>query len=192
MTPSVIEPPPVLLTLAQVKAHVRADTDEADDTLRDLIAVAQAHCDGPNGWLGTALGPQVLELRAPDFAALDGRTLPCGPVIEIVSVTLIAPDGTADALPPSACLLDGDRLWPAPGQTWPPGAARPDAVRLRYRAGYPPAAGTNAAHAVPPPILQAMLIMIALLYENRLGDVALSENRAVAALLAPFRRWGNG
>lgn len=56
--------------------------------------------------------------------------------------------------------------------------------------GYPPAAGTNATHAVPPPILQALLIIVALLYENRLGDVDLAENRAVAALLAPFRRWG--
>jgi len=192
VTPTVVEPPPALLTLAQVKAHVRPDTDEADDTLRDLIAVAQAHCDGPGGWLGASLGPQILELRAPGFPALDGVPLPCGPVNGIVAVSFTAPDGRAATLPPSACLLDGDVLLPAPGQTWPATAARPDAVRLRYRAGYPPAADGGAAHAVPPPILQAMLIMIALLYENRLGDVALAGNRAVAALLAPFRRWGNG
>lgn len=190
MTPVTVEPPAALLTLAQVKAHVRPDTDEADDTLRDLIAVAQAYCDGPGGWLSASLGPQILELRAPGFAALDGLPLPCGPVIEIVAVNLIAPDGTPASLAPSACLLDGDVLLPAPGLSWPPTAARPDAVRLRYRAGYPPAANTNATHAVPPPILQAMLIIVALLYENRLGDVNLAENRAVAALLAPFRRWG--
>ncbi len=190
MTPITVEPPPPLLTLAQVKAHVRPDTDDADDTLRDLIAVAQAHCDGPGGWLGASLGPQVLELRAPGFIALDSQSLPCGPVIEIVSVTFLAPDGTAASLAPSACLLDGDVLLPAPGLSWPPTATRPDAVRLRYRAGYPPAAGTSATHAVPPPILQALLILVALLYENRLGDVNLAENRAVAALLAPFRRWG--
>lgn len=190
MTPVTVEPPAPLLTLAQVKAHVRPDTDEADDTLRDLIAVAQAQLDGPAGWLGASLGPQTLELRAPGFAALDGLPLPCGPVIEIVALDLIAPDGTAVTLAPSACLLDGDVLLPAPGLSWPATALRPDAVRLRYRAGYPPAAGSGATHAVPPPILQAMLIVIALLYENRLGDVDLDTNRSVAALLAPFRRWG--
>ncbi|GJD34218.1 head-tail connector protein [Methylobacterium aerolatum] len=190
MTPLVVEPSPALLTLAQVKAHVRPDTDEADDTLRDLIAVAQAHLDGPGGWLGRSLGPQTLELRVADFAALDGLALPCGPVIALVSLSFTAPDGSAQSLAPAAFLLDGDRLYAAPGVALPPTAPRPDAVRLRYRAGHPPPPGATATHAVPPPLLQALLIIVALLYENRLGDIDIGANRAVAALCAPFRRWG--
>lgn len=186
MTLSVVEPPPALLTLAQVKAHVRPDTDEADDYLRDLVAVAQGQIDGPAGWLGLSVGPQTLELRGPDLAALAGedRPLPYGPVIEIASAGVIAPDGTTVAIDPAAYLLADDALVLAPGRSWPAPAPRPDAARIRYRAGFPSAA------TVPAPILQAMLVMVALLYENRLGDGDLAGNRTVAGLLAPFRRWG--
>ena len=138
-----------------------------------------------------ALYQQVAELRA-EVGALRGGAPGASPArpagMEQVEQRV---EPTPASLAPSACLLDGDVLLPAPGLSWPPTAARPGAVRLRYRAGYPPAANTNATHAVPPPILQAMLIIVALLYENRLGDVNLAENRAVAALLAPFRRWGS-
>lgn len=191
MKPLVVVPPAPLLTLDQVKAHVRPDTDEADEYLRNLVAVAQGQIDGPAGWLGLSVGPQTLEGRGPSLAALagDGEPLPYGPVIEVVSADVIAPDGTTVAVDPAAFLLADDTLTLAPGRTWPTAAPRPDAARLRYRAGFPPA-GDPPVSTVPAPILQALLVMVALLYENRLGDVDLAGNRTVAGLLAPFRRWG--
>ena len=49
---------------------------------------------------------------------------------------------------------------------------------------------SSSASTVPAPIVQAMLIMVAILYEGRLGDADFETNRTVAGLLRPYRRWG--
>ena len=84
--------------------------------------------DSRGGGLGSTEGIGICHAYAPDgrlvFASsrgyLDGH-----------AIGRTGPTRTPASLAPSACLLDGDVLLPAPGLSWPPTAARPDAVRLR-------------------------------------------------------------
>lgn len=192
MRPVVVTPPPNLLGLDTVKAHLRLEGSDDDAYLAGLMAVAQGAIDGPAGWLGTSIGPQTLELRATDFGTLcgEGVPLPYGPVTGLVSVRFVAPDGALGTVDPSDYALADDALVTAPSRSWPAMAARPDAVRIRYTAGYPDTPGGTPVSTVPAPIVQAMLVMVAILYENRIGDADFETNRTVAGLLRPFRRWG--
>lgn len=72
------------------------------DFVKSLIAAAQETIDGPTGWLGRALGEQILEYRG---ERLPSR-LPYPPLIEVLSVTI---DGEAAELP--SWLDNGDLSW---------------------------------------------------------------------------------
>ena len=137
MRPAVVVPPPPILDLATVKAHLRLDGPDDDAYLAGLMAVAQGAIDGPAGWLGTSIGPQTLEWRAAGFDAVGGEgvPLPYGPVTGLVSVQFATPDGAIGTVDPAACSLAGDTLALAPTWRWPVTAHRPDAVRIRYTAG---------------------------------------------------------
>ena len=81
----VITPPTPAVTAAEAKmAGVFASTD-ADAMVDALLGAAQAAIDGPDGWLGRSIGVQTLELRQPAFDRWR-LTLPCGPVIEVLSI----------------------------------------------------------------------------------------------------------
>lgn len=190
----VVTPPAALLSTADARAHLRIDGDDEDPYLAGLVAAAQGTIDGPMGWLGRSLGVQTLELRAPGFDGFTGGglVLPCGPVIDIVAVSYVTVGGTVAVLDPAGYALDDDDgLVQTPSGLWPSVQLRPDAVRVRYRAGYAPSADTPPASTVPAPILHAVKVMIGMLYENRLGTAAdLQANPTVASLLGPFRVWG--
>ena len=87
MRVAVITPPTPILTAAQAKAHLRVEGDAEDAYITDLIAVATAWIDGPDGWLGRALGVQVLEAVLPSDRWRGERRLPLPPLVEIVSET---------------------------------------------------------------------------------------------------------
>ncbi len=187
----VVIPPPPIVTAAEVRAQLRLDAGDDDAFLDGLIAVATAHIDGPDGWLGRAIGVQTLEAQLDGFYD-GGRTeimLPCRPVIEIVSVTYDDASGAAQVVLPAGYGLLGDiGLYPKPGITWPQAGA----VRVRYRAGYPtvPASGdTPAKSTVPAPIRHAILMMVARLYASRGEDHATSlmHDKTAERLLAPYR-----
>lgn len=189
----VVIPPAALLTLAEAKAHLRVDGADEDAYIAGLIAAAQGTIDGPMGWLGRSLGVQTLELRAPGFDGFGGGdlVLPCGPVIDVLALAYVAVGGALTVLDPAAYAVDADgRIGPMLFGLWPSVQLRRDAVRVRYRAGYPPSDGDAPVPTVPAPILHAMKVMIGLLYENRLGAADLQTNATVASLLGPFRVWG--
>ncbi|MFY9292692.1 MAG: head-tail connector protein [Methylorubrum rhodinum] len=83
----VLDPPKPIVSLQQAKRHLRVEDDGEDAYIADLVEVATAHIDGPQGWLGLALGEQILEatLCAPDWSA--SRRVPIGPLREILSET---------------------------------------------------------------------------------------------------------
>lgn len=86
MRVSVITPPQPIVSWEQADAHLRLDGDvSAKGYVEDLIAVATAWIDGPDGWLGRALGEQVLEAVLPSGAWACDRRLPLPPLVQILS-----------------------------------------------------------------------------------------------------------
>jgi hypothetical protein len=82
----------------------------------------------------------------------------------------------ADSCPP--------RIFPMPGQTWPPVLYVPNAVQIHFTAGY-----GNDGKAAPAALRQAMRIIIADGYYNREASVAgsVSKNPALERMLWRWR-----
>ena len=97
----------------------------------------------------------------------------------MISVTAYAPDGDATVLDSGGYTVDlaGSRLLL---KTVPPNLRAMNAVAVAFTAGY------GDAKDVPAPIVQAILQIVASLYEHRGGDAAPTPDTALA-LLAPYR-----
>lgn len=196
MTVLLVTAPAPIVSLADAKRQCRIDDGDTgeDAFVTALVATATATLDGPGGWLGRALGPQRLELVTGALGWSCGLELPYRPVTAIVSVSQ---DGVA--LASGLYRLDGGGMLRAvTGQAIPAASSEPDAVRIRYDAGWPitpavPASGGNPAIPAtwtgPAPIRHAILMMVARLYAQRGEDVlaSLVEDRAINAMLSPYR-----
>lgn len=177
----VVERPEPILSLDVVRQHLRIDHGFEDTLLTSYIAAATQEIDGPDGWLGQALGLQTLEWQGDGFPDY-GRTsilLPCPPIVSLMSVAYTDRDGAAQTIGDAD--LHGRDVFPAAGKSWPSAQCRPGSVRVRYRAGY-------EADAIPTPILQALLIVIQDFYERRATEGELHPT--AQRLLAPRRVWG--
>ncbi|HVL75307.1 MAG TPA: head-tail connector protein [Noviherbaspirillum sp.] len=155
-----------LIPLNEVKTHLRVDSAlTADDGLiQSLVTAAMQTAEHRTG---RSLLPQTWELaldRFPEKIALDKP-----PIIEVESVKYVDANGDLQILPESDYLLDDfgepGRLIPAYSKSWPMTREQPNAVRIRFRAGY-----ENAA-AVPQAIKQWILLTVGTMYENREGVV---------------------
>lgn len=184
----VIEPPEPVVTVDEAKLHCRIDeTDTLSDSLIETyISAATAWLDGPGGWLGRALGVQVLEWQSCSWPC-DGFRLPYLPLIDVISISYIDPQGVSQILPiPNPWTFSG-----APAIRGKAGD-----VKIRYRAGYgvsddsDPAAWTNN---IPNPIKVAIFLLVNHWYENREAVSVTGSPSAIpfgaAALLSTYRVW---
>ncbi|MCA0025477.1 MULTISPECIES: head-tail connector protein [unclassified Mesorhizobium] len=184
----VITPPAPVVTLEEAKAQLRVDFGDDDAFISGLIAAVQGNIDGPDGWLGRAIGVQTLEMRLPSFCGWDGSScipLRCPPVTAPVSVKYIDGDGVEQTFDSDSYRLVGDdMIAPAYSVSWPSARHDHDSVKIRYTAGY---------EQVPPPIKAAILLNVAHLYANReavsLENFVTELPLGVQWLLSPFRRW---
>lgn len=218
MSVVVITPPEPIVSLELAKKNLRVDHDDDDELIQLHIAAAQASIDGPDGWLGRAIGPQELELRLDGFYAADWRVgmygdyawetgwagvslgrwpfarriaLPFPPFVSVTSITYEDASGVDQVLTPTGWQASEEGVEPAFGAQWPSGRVAANAVRVRYQAGYVDAQGQPA---VPARFKQAVLLMVGSLYANRESDVidaraVVAVNPAVDALLVPYRVW---
>lgn len=188
MRVAVIDPPTTVVTWEEADLHLRLDGDEEQRPMVErLIAAATAHIDGPEGWLGRAIGQQVLEVYLPSFGCA-GITLPCPPVISVSSILYVGSDGSLVTMESEEYELRGRAVHPAWPNAWPGAAWRGDAgeaVRIRYQAGYEQA---------PEPIRHAILMMVADMYRFRgtasdmnMTPTAIPVSTTVEALLQPYR-----
>lgn len=194
----VVTPPEPVISLEKAKAHLRVESEDDDALITDLIEAATAHIDGPDGWLGRALGRQSLELTLDDFRG-DGCgviRLPYPPLLEVELVNYVDPDGTEWTMGSTLYTVVGAHaVRPAAGEAWPAVRSFPDSVKIIYAAGYPLGDGEGAGSVIPAPIRSALLLMIGDLYANRettapgaaSGEIQMSTT--VEALLSPFRIW---
>lgn len=206
--------PAPLFDVAELKRHLRVDTDDED---LEIDAYGQAvvdHLDGADGWLNRCLAPQTWDVSLhPEQLPGWGRPtwghrrrhthdwvlcLPLAPVIEIVWVKyLAAGDGALTSWTDFDVFGLGDsqgaRLQPSYGSCWPDVRCQPDAFRIRFSAGYAQDDGEDGTvEAVPFAIKAALKLMVADLYANRESQVAdaaaaFAANPTVGRLLTPYQ-----
>lgn len=191
----VIDPPAPIVTWEEADQHLRLDgDDEQRELVTRLVAAATGHIDGPNGWLGRALGVQTLEAYLPSFGVIS-IALPYQPVVDIVSIDYVDVAGDTVTMADVDYEMTGRLLRPAWPKQWPSAQWRGcdgETVRIRYRAGY--AADPEAdplVPAVPEPIKQAILLMVGDMYRftETVGDnlASIPVSATAEKLLFPFR-----
>ncbi len=162
-----------ILTLAEVKTHLRVDHSNEDThitRLRDAAVV----------WCQEFTRRQFI--NATKTLVMDGfPAVIYPPVSSLVSVTTVsyeAPDNTTTTLSSSGYDVDitrePGRIVTAFGESWPATRAEINAVTVTYVAGY--GASTDDT---PDAIKTAVLMLIAHLYENR-------ESVILAVRIEPF------
>lgn len=187
----VINPPAPLVSWADASTHLKLSGDAQKNEVEAMIAAASAHIDGPEGWLGRAIGVQTLEARSDLFVpspcdSMTGLKLPFPSVTEVVSVTYVDGDGVVQTVASDQYELIGNEVVPAFGCTWPRPRAQREAVRIRYKTGY-----TD----LPKPIRSAVLLMVGDLFRFRetaldgraAGIAEIPMSTTVENLLAPYR-----
>lgn len=174
ITAPTVEP----ITLAEAKTQCRVDSDLTDDDglLGTLISAAREHAENLTkrafisqtwektldafpgaGWC--AAWPTV-----PNGATAIPLAMP--PLLSVVSVKYVDTSGVLQTLDPASYKVD-DRVlpgWvvPAYGYTWPTARLEPNAVRIRFTAGY-----GAAATDVPTAIKAWVKLAVATLYKHR-------------------------
>ncbi|MGV3649847.1 MAG: head-tail connector protein [Devosia sp.] len=183
----VIEPPVAIISWEEVQRHLLPSEDD-QELLESYLAAATAWLDGPDGWLGRSLGLQTLELVDCGFG---NDRLPLPPIVDIVSIKYIDTSGAEQTMPDTDYrLLSNGSIW---AERWPT-VKGPDAVRIRYRAGYDgePAADDGTGD-VPPAIKHAILMLVGQWYATReainIGNIVSDLPFGVEALLSPYRIW---
>jgi uncharacterized phiE125 gp8 family phage protein len=181
----VVTPPSAeVVSVEQVKDHLNIDHSDDDALLSAYIAAATAVIDGPEGWLGRAIGEQVLEARLDDFGT-GPILLPYPPLVTLSSVKYVDGDGVEQVLASTEYELLGSELDLAWGKSWPSVRSQREAVRIRYTAGY--------SGEIDPRIHAAILLMVGDLHANRetvvVGSISspIQMSTTVENLLAGLR-----
>ena len=168
MRVTVITPPAELVTVpdAKLQAPVLAAAD--DLRVAGLLAAAQSRIE--RSWIGRAFGAQTLEARIDSF---DEReiALPWPPLRSVASIIYVAEAGEEQTVDPASYLVfgvgtAGGSVAPIGGR-WPSVPRRPEAIRIRYEAGY--AANNPELDAVR----QAVLLMATQLHGLTAQDLSL-------------------
>lgn len=204
VTPPAMEP----VTLPEMKAWARIDAtgdavaDAANDALlSSLITTAREEAENI---LRRSIMPQAIELTLSGFPGWgQGVELPRPPLVAVESVTFFDAANAAVVMDEAAYVVlnvsdaETPSLCPTPGGFWPDTSRRPDAVAIRYTAGWPvtgtgaeadPDAGTPAdpfiIH-VPENIKTWIKMRVSTMWANR--ENIITGNSATFAAEIPSR-----
>lgn len=190
------------LTETEIWDHLRLNLTQfgepADkDHVTALLAAATAYLDGRDGILGRALVTQVWDLTLDQFPATDSIALPLPPIQSVTSITYVDELGASQTFSSSKYALSAAKHWGPRinlnyGEVWPTTRYQPDAVTVRFVAGYDDGSSpADPQGSVPAPIKAAMKLLIAHWYEHReqvvMGQTPAELPMAVTALLGPYR-----
>lgn len=186
-----------IVTLAQLKQHLRVEFTDDDELIEAYNEAAESRLDGPTGITGRAFRPQRLRLSLPGFCAR--ICLPFPPLISVDRMSYL--DSNGDELEFAQAgnwrvigigAPGGGMIVREEGVEWPSlqATADPDLVRIDFTAGYYSAVSPEDDR-VPAAIKAAIKLMVADWYEFRpstvIGTSAAPTPHGVENLIAPLR-----
>lgn len=130
-------------------SQIAGSPSPTDVTVAAQIAAVVESLAAPMGWLGRSLGAQTLEVKIPSFTLgpdCDAIRLPGPPIQSVTTIKYIDDALTEFTVANNVYRLVDRTIILKPDQEWPDAACEPDAVRVRYVAGYTtiPAVVTHA------------------------------------------------
>ena len=180
ITPPIQEP----LSLEQAKAHCRVDFNDDDIYIESLITTARQSAET---YMRVSIMPQTRLHASNEFKQIN--YIPYGPVQAISNIKYLDRSGDEQVLDPSLYKLhrndDYDYFTVSPNKALPEIGAYENGLAVQYQCGY------ATVDAIPKPILQAMLLHIGDMYENRERNILtlrFVSTNAYEALLAPHVR----
>lgn len=187
-----VEPAAEPVTLTEAKAHLRVSHSDDDDRIEVMIAAARQMAEV---FMNRAIVTQTIAAVYDKFRS--EMKLPFGGCTSIEDVVYLDEDGGEQTASSSLYGLDAVRspavVYLKNGQAWPSTLVQRNAVTITYLAGATPASGSPTENNVPARIKQAILMMVADMYENVEAQVAgysIEANPTVHNLLYPLRELG--
>jgi uncharacterized phiE125 gp8 family phage protein len=181
-----VTPADPIVSLEDAKQHLRIDHDDDNAYITTLVSVATTAVQER---LERTLGVTTWDYRigSEDICWGFDIRLPMPPLLEVVSVKYFDTDSAEQTYAPANYRAFGTggrggiRL--TGGASWPSLRYGPEAVTIRYRAGY---------EDVPEPIRQAVLLIVGQLFASRgeMVNTNTMEDPAIKWLLAPYRIFG--
>ena len=161
------------ISLTDAKNHLKVDYDDDDALIEVIITAVREYVEI---YVGRALMPQTIQEYFDTFPCVTDHNPRAGiearfaPLQSLTYLKYIDTGGgtitlTADTDYYFDNISEPPRIFPAFGKTWPTVRNQPNAMWFEYIAGY------TQASDVPAIIKQAMLIMIAKMYEQREDSV---------------------
>jgi len=169
------------VSIDEARGHLRLDNygsppAHPDDSLLEQIYIPAARriCEGLSG---RALVPQTYELGIGRFPCAGmtyhraGVRLQIGPVTSVTSVKYDDSNAVEQELLTADYLLDSytepGYIYPAINSAWPTTGQTPNAVRIRFEAGYDLPSASPQDNPLPQEYKAAILLVMGHLYENR-------------------------
>src|SRR5689334_10686272 len=169
----VTAPAAELLTLDEAKAHLRQDVSDDDEAIFAYCMASRAYLEEVcNRSFVNSTWDLTLDWEWPWILDLDTQCheqvieVPKSPLVSVTSITYVDSAGANQTLASNQYVVDGagaiGRIYPAYNATWPTLRNQRRAITVRFVAGY-----GAAATAVPTPIKQAALLLMAHMYAER-------------------------
>lgn len=169
------------ITVAEVKAHGRIDTDQDDGYLADLIVGARKEAEEHTN---RALLTQTWEWVADAFPSC--IELAHCPIASITSIKYLDDAGVEQTLAAADYRADLEsepaRIVPAFGKAWPSTQGVINALRVRFVAGW------ATRSAVPASIRHKLKVLCLDRYDRR-GSMEFGEGMGVGSLFFGERVW---
>lgn len=184
------------ITTAEAKTHLRVDHAN-DDTYIDALITAAT--DYTEEITGRSLVTKSFKQFMDCFPSSDSTAIQVDmpPLSSVTSIKYYDQADVEQTWTNTEYVVDTDQayksiIYPAITYSWPSPRVFPKAVTIEYVAGYADdSASPFASTAIPKPIIQAMLILIAHWYENReqviVGSTIAMVPDAYDALIAPYK-----
>jgi uncharacterized phiE125 gp8 family phage protein len=190
------------LTLSEAKAHCRVDISDGDGLIAGYILAARHYVEGE---IHRPIVSRMYDYTIGFGWPLKGYQvwidLPCPPLLAVRSVSYVDASGATQVLSPSLYSVLTNRprgaIVPAYNATWPEVRNQPEAITVRFVAGYTSFTDTTTSPSVavsgpgvPDDLRQALGMLVGHWYENReavISGPAVQVPLAVEAIISGYR-----